>query len=235
GAGGLTGYVSDSSAFIDAQTDGAIAVDSAGNAYVTSTTTATNFPTTPGAFQTQSNLQSSSTPGFPPSDAFVTKLNATGAALVYSTYLGGGIDSRSGGAGIAVDASGDAYLTGWTSSTAFPTKNPLQATNAGGWYAFATVLNPSGNDLLFSSYLGGNSNDWGYGVALDSGGNVYVAGKTQSSNFPTTPGAYQTGGSGFVAKISTASATVAISGFPSPTTAGTAGGEHTTEQTRHSG
>jgi hypothetical protein len=220
---GATGYVSDSTAAFDFQIDGAIAVDSAGNAYVTSSTTATDFPTTPGAFQTQSNLQFSGSFGFPPSDAFVTKLNPTGTTLVYSTYLGGGTDTRSGGAGIALDASGDAYLTGWTNSTVFPTTDPLQATNAGGWDAFATVLNPSGSGLLSSSYLGGSSNDWGYGVALDPGGNVYVAGVTQSSNFPRTPGAYQTGGSGFVTKITMGSPAFTVTGFPSPTTAGEAG------------
>jgi hypothetical protein len=223
GAGGWTGYSSGTGAFIDTQTDGAIAVDSAGNAYVTATTTSTNFPTTPGAFQTQSNLQSTSSTGFPPSDAFVAKLNPTGTALVYSTYLGGGTNTRSGGAGIAVDASGYAHVTGWTNSTVFPTMNPLQATNGGGWDAFVTLLNPSGSNLLFSSYFGGGSNDWGYGVALDSAGNAYVGGITESPNFPTTPGAYQTGGGGFVAKINTASPAFAVTGFPSPTTAGAAG------------
>jgi hypothetical protein len=196
------------------QIDGGIAVDSAGNAYVTSATTSTNFPTTPGAYQTASNIYTSG--GVSGSDVFVTKLNATGSALVYSTYLGGGTngssggkhggnsgnETHSGGASIAVDASGDAYVTGWTDSNHFPTVNALQTTNAGGYDAFVTVLNPSGSGLLFSSYFGGSGNDYGYGIALDSAGNAYVGGQTGSSNFPTTAGAYQrTPGSGFALKI----------------------------------
>jgi hypothetical protein len=198
GGSGNDGYVSPIWNIIDMPIiDGGIAVDSAGNAYVTSATMSPNFPTTRGAYQTTFNG----------SDVFVTKLNATGAALVYSTYLGGGGGKknggpRSGGAGIAVDANGDAHVTGWTNSTAFPTKNALQTTNAGGLDAFVTVLTPSGSGLLFSSYFGGSSDDYGYGIALDAAGNAYVGGQTASSNFPTTPGAYQTTpGSGFVLKI----------------------------------
>jgi hypothetical protein len=223
---GNTGYVSDEWVIDAAQIDGGIAVDSAGNAYVTSATTSLSFPTTPGAFQTQSNLnQTSGTSGRPPSDAFVTKLNATGTALVYSTYLGGGANTYSGGAGIALDANGDAYVTGWTTSTAFPTQNPIQVVYGGGGAdAFVTVLNPSGGGLLFSSYLGGSGYDWGYGIAVDSAGNVYAGGQTQSSNFPTTPGAYQTTpGNGFAAKINVAASSFAVTGFPSPTTAGASG------------
>ena len=186
------------------QIDGGIAVDSAGNAYVTSATTSTNFPTTPGAYQTTGNISSSG--GLSGSNVFVTKLNATGSALVYSTYIGGGSNgssggkhggkggsgTHSGGASIAVNASGNAYVTGWTDSTHFPTVNALQTTNAGGYDAFVTVLNPAGSGLLFSSYLGGSSNDYGYGIALDSAGSASVVGQTSSSNFPTTAGAYQT-------------------------------------------
>lgn len=192
GGSGADGYVSSGNAIDNTQTDGGIAVDSAGNAYVTGSTASTNFPTTSGAFQVKSGLASNG--GIGPntsSDVFVTKLNATGTALVYSTYLGGG-STRSGGAAIALDANGDAYLTGWTNSTAFPTKNPIQATNAGGFEAFVTTLNPSGLSLLFSTYLGGSGSDFGFGIALDSVGNVYVAGEAGSSNFPTTTGAYQT-------------------------------------------
>ncbi len=229
GGSGYDGYVASSTAeaqgiavdSIVPQTDGGIAVDSEGNAYVTSSTTSTNFPTTPGAFQVSSNLSGKSP--FP-SDAFVTKLNATGTALVYSTYLGGGTNTYSGGAGIAVDSSGDADVTGWTNSTAFPTNNPLQASNQGGYDAFVTTLNPSGSGLLFSTYLGGSSNDDGMGIALDSAGNAYVAGVTSSSNFPTTAGAYQTtAGSGFVLKItSVVGPSFAITG-PASLTAGTSG------------
>jgi hypothetical protein len=218
GGNGDDGYFGDQAIgdiySVGEQIDGGIAVDGAGNAYVTSATTSTNFPTTPGAYQTTGNISSSG--GLPGSDVFVTKLNATGSALVYSTYIGGGSNggsggkhggkggssTYSGGASIAVDASGDAYVTGWTDSTHFPTVNALQTTNAGSYDAFVTVLNPSGSGLQFSSYFGGTSYDWGYGIALDSAGNAYVGGETLSSNFPTTAGAYQmTPGSGFALKI----------------------------------
>ncbi|HZV07952.1 MAG TPA: SBBP repeat-containing protein [Gemmataceae bacterium] len=207
GGSGTEGYVySQNWGFIagdSPQTDGGIAVDSQGNAYVTSATTSTNFPTTAGAFQVKSNLTyKKGQSDVPPSDAFVTKLNPTGTALVYSTYLGGGTNTWSGGAGIAVDSSGDAHVTGWTNSTVFPTKNPLQAKNNGGYDAFVTALNPTGAGLLFSSYFGGSGNEAGFGIALDTAGNAYVGGQTASTNFPTTPGAYQTTpGSGFVMLI----------------------------------
>jgi hypothetical protein len=101
-----------------------------------------------------------------------------------------------------VDSRGDAHVTGWTNSTHFPTVNALQTTNAGDFDAFVTVLNPTGSGLLFSSYFGGGGTDYGYGIALDSAGNAYVGGQTDSSNFPTTAGAYQrTAGTGFALKI----------------------------------
>jgi hypothetical protein len=207
GGSGPDGYVSGATAYFDnEQTDGGIAVDSAGNAYITGSTASTSFPTTPGAFQMKSGLASNGRVDLDPSDAFVTKLNATGTALIYSTYLGGG-STRSGGAAIALDAKGDAYLTGWTNSTAFPTKNPIQAANGGGYDAFVTVLTPSGSSLLFSSYLGGSGNDYGFGIALDSAGSVYV------------------GGAGSVDKITpiVSLTSLSVTGFPSPTTAGVPG------------
>jgi hypothetical protein len=230
GTGGSSGYVSNHpEGIVWGETAGGIAVDSAGNAYVTSATTSTNFPTTPGAYQTTSNIQNSGS--FPACDVVVTKLNATGSALVYSTYLGGGtikgVGTNSGGASIAVDASGDAYVTGWTDSTSFPTKNPVQATNGDasgydgygdGMNAFVTELNPAGSGLLFSTYLGNSSNNndyYGYGIAVDSAGNAYVGGET-------TPIWYERTG-GFAAKINLApSPSFSVTGFPSTTTAGVA-------------
>jgi hypothetical protein len=224
------GYVPNEPVLVAPEIAGGIAVDSQGNAYVTSATDSTNFPTTAGAYQTTSNLQPSNTQMWA-SDVFVTKLNATGSALVYATYLGGGTinggGTSSGGAGIAVDASGDAFVTGWTNSTTFPTKNPVQATNgdAGGYDthgdgmdSFVTELNPAGSGLLFSTYLGksSNNNDYdGYGIALDSAGNVYVGGATASAGSGNYPS------SGYAAKINLApSPSFSVAGFPSPTTAG---------------
>jgi hypothetical protein len=132
--------------------------------------------------------------------------------LIYSSYLGGsGFDW---GAGIAVDSAGNAYVTGWTSSIDFPTKNPLQPSNGGGangYDAFVSKINAAGSELIYSTYLGGNEDDEGQGIAVDSAGNAYVTGTTSSANFPITAGAFQTvcnGGSncypfgdGFVAKL----------------------------------
>jgi hypothetical protein len=158
-----------------------IAVDAAGNAYVTGQTSSSDFPTTPGAFQAVFGG------GF---DAFVTKLNPTGSGVVYSTYLGGGYDER--GNAIAVDAAGNAHVTGNTNSSNFPTTpGAFQTAFASPGYedAFLTKLNPTGSALVYSTYLGGDSNDLGYAIAVGAAGNAYVTGITNSSNFPTTPGA----------------------------------------------
>ncbi len=181
-----------------------IAVDSAGNAYVTGeTASSTNFP-----------LKSPEQPTFGGGafDAFVTKLTPAGA-LVYSTFLGGnGTDE---GASIAVDASGNAYVTGQTASSNFPTSNATQSTyGLGNSDAFVTELNAAGSALTFSTFLGGSGDedvngDLG-GIAVDSAGaNIYVTGDTSStSGFPTTTGAFQTGYKGstdaFVVKYSQA-------------------------------
>lgn len=157
-----------------------IAADSAGNAYVTGTTRSPNFPTTRGAFQTSCGDGQQCQYG----DAFVTKLNSSGSALVYSTFMGGsGYDN---GHDIAVDSAGSAYVTGWTSSTNFPTRNAMQPTSGGGQFdAFVFKLNPAGSGLVYSTYLGGTSDDWGLGIALDSSEDLYVIGNTASLNFPT--------------------------------------------------
>ncbi len=175
-----------------------MALDGAGNAYITGFTLSSNFPTTAGAFQT-----SFGGGGF--YDAFVTKLAAGGSTLVYSTYLGGsGLDE---GLGIAVDSSGNAYVTGNTQSANFPTTaGAFQGSLAGPVSAFVTKLNATGTALIDSTYLGGTSTTQAFGIAMDTSGNAYVAGGTASSDFPTTTGSYQTtyGGSGdaFVAKFS---------------------------------
>src|SRR5438094_3145206 len=166
-----------------------IAVDAAGSAYVTGSTSSADFPT--------ANALQAAKAGF--QNAFVTKLNPTGSALVYSTYLGG--SGGDGGTGIAVDTAGSAYVTGSTSSIDFPTVNPLQAAYGGGGDAFVSKLDAAGSALLYSTYLGGSGGDGGYSVAVDAAGSAYVTGSTNSTDFPTTPGAIQTtysGGSFFV-------------------------------------
>ncbi|MEY2518284.1 MAG: hypothetical protein QOF24_43 [Verrucomicrobiota bacterium] len=171
-----------------------IAVDASGNAYVAGLASSTNFPTTPGAFQTTFG-------GGGGGDCFVTKLNSTGDALIYSTYLGGSLGE--GFAAIAVDASGNAYVTGFTNSTNFPTTPGAFQTTFGGasYYSstgdgFVTKLNPTGSALVYSTYLGGNRDDYGHSIAVDALGNAYVTGFTESLNFPTTFGAYQTANGG---------------------------------------
>ena len=155
-----------------------IIVDSSNNAYVAGTTHSPDFPTTAGALQTTA-------PGS--SEAFVTKLNWNASAvppltLVYSTYLGGGSD---GGYDIIVDIAGDAFVTGYTSSKAFPVIHAVQPALVGSANAFVSELNPAGSALLFSTYLGGSGYDYGYAIWLDQNGNIYVAGQTNSANFPT--------------------------------------------------
>jgi hypothetical protein len=172
-----------------------VAVDAAGNAYITGDTDSTNFPTV-------NALQSSHSGGA--TDAFVAKLNATGSALVYSTYLGGGgID---GGTALAVNGAGEAYVTGFTGSKNFPAVSPLQAENGGGAFdGFIAKLNAAGNQLDYSTYMGGANIDAGFGIAVDAAGNAYVMGVTASQNFPTANPLQRNFGGGsadlFIARI----------------------------------
>lgn len=154
-----------------------IAVDSSGEAYVTGDTLSTDFPVA-GSSPIQSTFRGSNR------DGFVTKLNAQGNGLVYSTYLGGSGDQVA--YGIAVDASDNAYVTGLTSSIDFPgtSSSRLQSTLRGGYDAFVTALNATGTSLLYSTYLGGSGTDEGYAIAVDSSGNAYVTGWTSSNDFP---------------------------------------------------
>ena len=193
--------------------DGAssIAVDANGNAYVTGFADSTDFPTTAGAFQSSHASDGGYT------DAFVTKLNADGTALVYSTFLGG--NHADAGCAIAVDSAGDAYVTGSTASTNFPTTaGAFQTSNAGGLLdAFVTKLNGTGTALVYSTYLGGSGEDRGFGIAVDSFGNAYVTGDTQSANFPTTADAFQASSGGgddaFVTELNSSGSTLAYSTY----------------------
>ena len=170
-----------------------IAVDN-GAAYVTGTTSSDPFPTTAGAYnRTYGNYY----------DVFVTKLSVDGSNLLYSTYIGGSGADRA--FGLAVD-NGFAYVTGWTDSDPFPTTaGAYDTTFNGGIDTFVTELSANGSNLLYSTYLGGNSQDLGYGIAVENG-IAYITGNTQSDPFPTTAGAYDTTFNGgpdvFVAKFS---------------------------------
>jgi Big-like domain-containing protein/beta-propeller repeat-containing protein len=188
----------------------AIAIDEGRNVYLTGDTTSGNYPTSVGAFDTTANGSQ---------DAFVTKLRLDGSAsgtgdvygLAYSTYLGGGGVDR--GFGIARDAAGDAYVTGVTSSsgaTPFPTTAGAIATTyrGGANDAFATKVHPVASaPLLYSTYLGGGGDDRGAGIAIESNGSASLTGRTSSSDFPTTPGAFDTswnlGDDAFVTKLAT--------------------------------
>jgi len=179
-----------------------IAVDSAGSAYITGQTNSPYFPTKNSI---QGPNGGSPNPHSLTYDAFVTKLNPAGNALVYSTYLGG--QNNDYGRGIAVGGQGAAYVTGFTGSPSFPTTSNAYQTVFGGYSydAFVTKLNPAGNGLLYSSFLGGANTDYGYGIADGQNGTVYVVGTTLSANFPIT-NAYQsalTGGAAFLARIDT--------------------------------
>ncbi len=162
-----------------------LALDSAGNVYISGATQSADLATTAGVFQPACHLNSQSNCA----NAFLAKIYPGGqstADLVYSTYLGGtGSDQANS---IGLDANGNAYVTGTTSSADFPTTGSLQGQLAGGTDAFLSKVNAQASALIFSSYLGGSSNDQGTSVAIDVGGNAYVVGLTQSSDFPTANG-----------------------------------------------
>ncbi len=175
-----------------------VAVDSSGNAYITGGTRSNGFPVTATAFQ-------SSRAG--DTDAYLTKLNSSGSAVLYSTLLGGGSTDR--GSGVAVDSSGNAYVAGYSGSPDFPTQNAFQGFSGGSFDAFIARIdtNASGAaSVVFSTYLGGIGDDKAYGIAIDNGGNnIYVTGQTSSNNFPLlNPAQPAFGGSfdAFIAKIS---------------------------------
>jgi Beta-propeller repeat len=188
----------------------ALAVDGAGSAYVTGDSFfLPGFPTTAGAFDPTYNGGG---------DAFVTKLNPAGSALVYSTFLGG--FSFDSGLGIAVDSNGNAYVTGETMSPNFPTTlGAFDPTfNFGQDDAFVTKLNPAGSALVYSTFLGGSSRDFGFAIALGPNANAYVSGDTSSGDFPTTAGAFDmtfNGGDfdGFVTRLNAAGSALVYSTY----------------------
>ena len=173
-----------------------IAVDGRGAAYVSGGTLSSDFPTTPGAFDTSYNR------GF---DGFVAKLDPAGSGLAYATYLSGS-GNYWGEGGIAVDGNGTTYVTGRTDSSDFPTTpNAFDTSYNGGGDAVVARLNALGSALIYATFLGGSSNDGDQGIAVDGNSTAYVSGQTTSSDFPTTPGAFDTSINGgndlFVAKL----------------------------------
>ncbi|GIK38103.1 MAG: hypothetical protein BroJett011_19360 [Chloroflexota bacterium] len=176
-----------------------IVLDASGNAYVLGSTSSLAFPTTAGAFDTSHSPAGN--------DVFVTKLNPTGSGLVYSTYLGG--NGEDYGYSLVLDNANNAYITGVTQSTDFPTTaGALDTTHSNvDNDAFIAKLNSTGASLVYSTYLGGSGDDFGYGIDVDGSQNVFVTGMTYSAPFSTTAGAYDTtyngAGDAFVARLNT--------------------------------
>ena len=174
-----------------------IAVDRSDSAYISGHTWSSDFPTTPGAFDTSSNGGG---------DAFVVKLNPAGSGLAYATFLGG--NDWDGAEGIAVDGSGSAYVTGFTCSVDFPTTPGAFDTTGSGSDAFVVKLNPAGSELTYATFLGGEDWDVAYGIVVNNAGGAFVSGYTASSDFPTTFGAFDTtynnGGDAFVVSLNPA-------------------------------
>ena len=165
-----------------------IAADAAGNAYIVGTSASLNFPTTPGTIKTANPPSTNNVQWY---DAFVTKMNPTGTALVWSTYYGGRNGSETG-TGVAVDPNGNVIVSGTTMSNDLPVVNAYQPTFGGTDDAFAVKLNSTGSAIIYSTYLGGNNTDTGGRIALNrTTGDAVFAGSASSGNFPTTPGAYK--------------------------------------------
>jgi hypothetical protein len=156
-----------------------IVVDATGAAYVTGETTSPTFPTVNAYQSTQGGV----------TDAFVSKVSSTGSSLIYSTYLGG--SGGDWGWAITVHSSGAAFVTGWASSSNFPTVNAYQGTNGGIADIFVARLSSAGNSLEYSTYLGGEGTDVGDGIAVSASGSAFVTGYTQSPSLATS-GVHQT-------------------------------------------
>ncbi len=172
-----------------------ITVDAAGAVTVAGATASTDFPVTSGVVQAVRR-------GYP--DVFVARVNPDGTSLLYSTYLGGARENYA--LALALDSSGNAYVTGVTSSDDFPvTPDAVQARRTGNTAAFAAKLNNTGTALSYATYLGGNNNTYGYGIAVDGSGGAYFTGATSATDFPVTDGAYQRrgkqGGDVFVTRL----------------------------------
>jgi len=196
----------------------AIARDSSGSLYLTGRTSSARFPLRdPLQYQSHASTNCAGSSCY---EAFVTKLNIATNTIVYSTYLGGSADEEA--YGIAVDSYGRAYVTGFTESTDFPTASPLQSTKGTDGCgappcadAFLSVIEPNGQTFAYSTYLGGSGEDIASGLTLDTVGNVYVVGQTYSTDFVTTPNAYDLSNTNnnadaFIVKIAALSAPASV-------------------------
>ncbi|MFC1539731.1 SBBP repeat-containing protein, partial [Candidatus Latescibacterota bacterium] len=185
-----------------------VTVDSSGNAYIIGYTGSSNYPVTAGTLDESFNGGTY--------DAFISKINSTGTNLVYSTYIGGtGSDSA---LDFKIDNSGNAYLTGSTGSSEFPvTSGVFDETFNGGYDTYILKLNSLGNGIIFSTFIGGSGDEGSEGLFVDTFGNVYITGDTNSTDFPTTPGAFDESQNGdsdcFVLKLNSTGNTVLYSTF----------------------
>ncbi|MEK7359496.1 MAG: SBBP repeat-containing protein, partial [Planctomycetota bacterium] len=187
----------------------AITVDADGNVFVTGETLSSDFPTTPGAYDTSRKGNT---------DVIVSKFNGDLTSLLASTFLGGP-HNHDRGCSIAIDAGGNVYVAGTTYSTDFPTtRGSYDTAGNGRWDVFVSKFDNGLTKLLASTFLGKSSDEYGYSIAIDAGGNVYVTGETLSFDFPTTPGAYRTAYNGgyydaFVSKFNSGLTSLLASTF----------------------
>ncbi len=185
----------------------AMAIDSAGNIYLAGWTTSADLPVTANAVQ--SRLSGNR-------DGFIIKLNPGGRAILYGSYIGGSLDDTA--QSVAVDASGNIYIGGWTASPNFPVLNPLQSSHGGGVTdGFVLKLSADGATTLYSTYLGGNGDDDLQKLLVDGSGSVYLAGSTAARNFPTSSAfspVYRGGTSdGFVTRLAPTGTSIIYSTF----------------------
>ena len=194
----------------------AITADASGNAYVTGNTLLAVFPVLPGSFEAGNTAQNA---------VFIYKLNSSGTDFEYTTLIGG--SSAQYGTGITVDASGNAYVTGVTSSADFPvTSGAFQTTlPTANTHGFVLKLNAAGNALLYCTFVAGNYPDLPAAIAIDTSGNAYITGSTESSTFPVTMGAYQTSrnnpdGEAFLTKLNSTGTALVYSTYLDNSTGG---------------